>query len=253
MILSRFLFSSAIFSVALLAGFKAGEKFDIIADLFSGLIDESALPGVPIPDNNQFNLLIIGADDAEKSDGQLESIWLVAHADDTSKVTLIPVFPSPEDPVQNLILAEAFNLENGEPGDEFWDAMRNTNLWWKGYIITDMSATIHLIDMMGGIRIHDRLLNGTQAVSSVPPWESDSLTAVKYQMLLLAGLCNQIAENQTYNLTAVSELILYDIRPIATTSETFTNLTVQLELRRKLTCTFPTLGQATIQSIMASP
>ena len=241
MIFARILFSLATFSVALLAGFKAGEKFDILEDLFSSSIDETAIPGVPIPDNNQFNLLIIGVDDAEKSDAQLESIWLVAHADDTSNVTLIPVFPSPEDPVQNLILAEAFYLKNDKPGNEFWEAMRNTNLWWKGYIIIDISAAINMIDMMGGIKIHDRLLNGTQTVSSVPPWESDPLTAVKCQMLLLDGLCNQIAENQTYNLQAASELILYNIRPITKTSKVFTNLTAQSELRGKLTCTFPTL------------
>lgn len=249
----RILFSFSIFSVALLAGFKVGEKFDIVEDFFAIPIDESALPGVPIPDNNQFNLLIIGTDESGESDAQLESIWLAAHAKNTSKVTLIPVFPSPEDPVQNLILAEAFNLENGKPGKEFWDAMRNTNLWWKGYFITDIASTIHMIDMLGGIQIHGRLLNGAQAVGSIPPWESEPQTAVKYQKLLLEGLCNQIAENQTVNLKSASELIINNIQSITKTSTAFTNLTTQSGLHGNLNCAFPTLDQATTQSITASP
>ncbi len=133
---------------------------------------------------------------SKNPDAQLESIWLIAHAKNTSRVTLIPIFPSPDNPVQNLVLAEKFGLEHGKPSKEFWAAMQDTNLWWKGYIITDMSATINLIDMMGGITVQGRLLNGNQTVSSIPPWESDPLIAVEHQMLLFEGLCNQIADNQ---------------------------------------------------------
>lgn len=253
MIFSRILFSLTVFSFALLMGFKAGENFDIVEDLFGNSVDETAMPGVPIPDNDQYNLLIIGADELNKSGAQLESIWLVAHAKDTSKVSLIPVFPSPNDPIQNLILAKAFSLKNGKPGKEFWDAMRNTNLWWNGYILTDILMTIRMIDRMGGIEVQDRLLTGSQAVSSIPPWESDPFIAVNYQMLLLEGICNKISENQKENLKATSEVIFNNLRSITKTGAVFTNLTAQSEIRGKLICTFPTLEQVRIAPMVANP
>ncbi len=248
MISVRRLFFLAIFSAALLVGFKAGEKFDLIADFFSDPIDINAMPSVPIPDNNQYNLLIIGTDDAEKPDAQLESIWLAAHAENTSNITLIPVFPSLEDSTQNLILAEAFQLENGKPSRKFWDAMQNTNLWWNGYMITDISATINMIDLLGGVQISDKLLNGRQAVGSIPPWESDPQTAVNSQMLVLHGLCDHVAKTQSLNLKAATELIVNNIRSIKRTSALLTNLSVSSKLRENLNCTFPTIEQPIIPS-----
>ena len=250
--LVRILYLFFVFSLALFAGFQAGDRLNIMGVLFHSPIDETAIPGVTIPDNDQFNLLIIGADDSKNPDARLESIWLIAHADNTSRVTLIPVFPSHENPVQNLVLAEKFSLEHGKPSNEFWQAMQKTNLWWKGYIITDMSATINLIDMMGGIKVQDRLLDGVQAVSSIPPWESDPLMAVEYQMLLFKGVCNQIADNQKINLKTANELISVSMRSNKKVNEAFTNWSSQTELHGKLICSFPTLEQTLIEPLTAS-
>lgn len=243
MTIKRILFFTFSFGLALLAGFKAGQNFNIFEYLLINAIDETATPRMAIPNNDQVNLLIIGADDAKKADAQLESIWLAAHAKGTSNVTLIPIFPSPDNPVQNLILADAFGLENGKPRREFWEAMRNINIWWKGYYITDMFAAIEMIDKMGGITIHNRVLDSSEFVSSIPPWESDPVTAVKYQKLLFEGLCNQIANNQTANINAASVLISNSYRSIVKTNQSFTSLVVQSNLPGKLTCTFPTLDQ----------
>ena len=217
--------------------------------LFNNPIDETAIPSVSIPDNHQFNLLIIGVDDFKKPDAQLESIWLIAHAENTSRVSLIPIFPSPDNPVQNLVLAERFSLEHGKPGNEFWEAMQNTNFWWKGYIITDMSATINLIDKMGGITIQGRLLNGNQTVSSIPPWESDPLMAVEYQMYLFEGVCNQIADHQKINLKTASDLLSVSMRSNKKANEAFTEWSSQTELHGRLSCSFPTLEQTLIEPI----
>ncbi len=238
---TRIFLSLAIFFIAFLAGIRAGEKFNLFEDLFVSQMDDIAKPALPIPENNQFNLLVIGADDSGKKDAQLESVWLVAHADKSPKVSLVPIFPSPENPIQNLVLANAFELKNGKPGKDFWDAMRDTNFWWNAYIITDMAETINMVDRMGGVQINDRVINGTQAVHSIPPWENDPLTAVKYQKIILEGICKQIAKDQTANLKTASELVLMNFRSIVSASTTFTVLTAQSELRGKLACRFPTL------------
>lgn len=250
--LVRILFSLFVFSMALFTGYQASKSLNIMGVLFKSPIDETAIPSVSIPDNNQFNLLIIGTDDSKKPDAQLESIWLIAHADNTSRATLIPIFPSPENPVQNLVLAEKFSLEHGKPSNEFWKEMQNTNLWWKGYIVTDMFATINLINMMGGIKVQDRLLNGNQAVSRIPPWETDPLMAVEYQMSLFEGICIQIADHQKINLKTVSELVSVSMRSNKKVNEAFTEWSSQTELHGKLVCSFPTLEQTLIEPITAN-
>ena len=99
----------ATFVTALIAGYKIGEYMDPVGKISRSQTDVVVQPGVKIPDNDQYNLLIIGVDDMNRPDAHLESVWLAAKAQDLSKITLIPVFPSLNDEDLNLTLSESLS------------------------------------------------------------------------------------------------------------------------------------------------
>ena len=58
----------AVFVTALIAGYKTGENLDPVHNIFNSQMDSMIMPGVTIPDNNQFNLLIISVGDIDQPD-----------------------------------------------------------------------------------------------------------------------------------------------------------------------------------------
>jgi len=116
MMIIRVLLFLTSFVTALVAGYKEGDNLQSVDEIFSSQMDAMIMPSVTIPDNNQFNILLIGVDDMHQPDANLESIWLAAHVENSSNIALIPVFPSPDDLAQNLTLTQSFNLDGGKPG-----------------------------------------------------------------------------------------------------------------------------------------
>jgi len=243
----------AAFVTALIAGYKAGENLDPVHNIFNYQMDSMIMPGGTIPDNNQFNLLIISVDDIDQEDAQLESIWLAAHAGNTSNITLIPVFPSTDDPTQNLTLAESFYFDRDKPSKEFWDAMREINIWWKGYLISDITTSSKLIDFLGEIGINNQHLSGEQATGSVTSWKDDTTLAIQHQKIFFESICNRIAANPSTNLQAIRELFDREFRSNTQTKIFIAGWTTRAASNKKLTCTFPTLTQTPLQSTIISP
>jgi len=193
---SRIMFSVSVFSIALLIGFKVGERIDLIENLIRFSLDSAAVPEVFAPNHDQFNLLIIGLTDEQNPEAELQSIWLAAYSKKTHNMTFMPIFPAENEPVRNQRLAEAFELEHGKPNKAFWKELRSTHLWWEGYIVTDRNATIEIIDLLDGIYVDDHLWDGSQYVNSISPWEGDPHTAVRQQKTLLEGICNRLAQTE---------------------------------------------------------
>ena len=253
MMIIRTLLFSAVFATALLTGYRAGEIIDPLEKIFGSRLDAMIMPGVTIPDNDQYNLLIIGVDDINHADAQLESIWLAAHAKNSSKITLIPVFPSQDDPDQNLILAESFSFEGDMPGKAFWDEMRKTNFWWKGYLVSDKKTSIKLVDVLGGVGIHNQDMNGEQAVGSITSWKDDARIAVNHQKMFLESICNRISTNQPPSLKIINEIIDQDFRSDTRTKIFIADWTVKNSKNENLTCNFPTLTQTSLHLEIVSP
>jgi anionic cell wall polymer biosynthesis LytR-Cps2A-Psr (LCP) family protein len=253
MTIIRILLLLTAFATALLAGYKVGENLESVDEILNSKADAIIMPGVTIPENNQFNLLLIGVDDIDQPDASLESVWLAAHVENSPKITLIPVFPSPDDPAQNLLLTESFYIDEGKPSKEFWDAMRNTNIWWKGYLISDLAASIKLIDILGGVGINNQQMNGIQAVSSITPWKDDALVAVNHQKIFLESICNRIATNQIPNLKDISEILDHKFRSNTQTKVFIARWITQAVSNEKLTCAFPTMTQTSLQSWTVGP
>lgn len=240
--ISRYLISLASFGAALFMGFKIGERVNPIESIFQSSLHITATPDVPIPNNNQFNLLIIGIDSIEKSDARLQSIWLVAYMPNSDKVTMLPIFPSPDNPNRNKMLAEAFQLDGSQPGAEFWDALQTLGIWWKGYIVSDLINTIKMIDAMGGIYIDEKLINGAQMVSSIPSWDQDPEMAIERQMLLLDSVCNRVTQNQTTTMEVINGMFLSKFQGGVQATSFVTKLSSLISTYRNLSCDFPTLS-----------
>lgn len=238
----------AAFFTAFFAGYRAGDHLNPFDEIFNSRMELMIRPDATIPNNNQFNILIIGVDDMDQPDANLESIWLAAHTENSLKITFIPVFPSPDDPDHNLTLADTFNLDHGKPGKEFWDEMRKTNFWWKGYLIGDRSTLIKIIDVVEGARTNGHEMNSTIAVSNITSWKDDPWIAINHQKLFLESICKGISSHQSLNLKEINEILSSDFRSSAQTKIFLAGWTARAISNDQFTCTFPTLTKTSFQS-----
>jgi hypothetical protein len=239
MTIARILLSVVSFSVALIAGFKAGENVNYFQKTLVYSMDANTMPGVPIPNNDQYNLLLIGVDDVKRSDAKLQSIWLLAFPKNSSKVMLVPLFPAADKPVRNLLLAESFHMHNGKPSQEFWDEMRKTDTWWKGYSVNDKSRLISLVDSLDGISINGKQFNGTQAVGSIPNWKSDPQYALEQQKSVFEGICKRIAGQRVIQSTGPGKFTQH-MNLSNNTTLLITQWMTQIKANNRLNCYFPT-------------
>ena len=247
MMILRTLLFSAVFITALLTGYKAGESINPIGEILGNRMDAMIMPGVTIPENNQFNILIIGVDEINRADVQLESIWLAAQSINSSKITLIPVFPSLEDPDKNLILAKSFSFDGEKPGKEFWNIMRKTNFWWKGYLVTDNDTAIRFIDVLGGVSIHNQQMNGEQVIRSIPSWNDDPKTAIYQHKIFLESICDRISTDQGYSLDAIKEIIEQRFYSDTRTKTFIVDWADNYAKSDNFSCNFPTFIQTSVQ------
>ena len=237
----RMLLLSSVFATALLMGYKAGETIDPLDEIFDNRIYSKIMPSVAIPNNDQFNILIIGVDDMNRSDAQLESIWLAAHVENSTHITLIPVFPSSENSDQNLILSDSFSIEQDIPSEAFWEEMRKENFWWKGYFISDKDSTIRVIDSLGGIEMQNQQLDGLQAVSSVTSWKDNAQIAVGQQRILFDSVCDRIFTGQFPSLKTIHDSLDQNFLADARTKAFIANLIANIKNNGSIACNFPTL------------
>jgi len=249
--ITRVLLSIASFSFALVTGFKTGANINPLEKLIHTSVEVDTTPGVPIPNNDQFNLLLIGVDDAQKYDAKLQSIWIVAFPKDLSRLNLIPVFPSVDHPVQNLILAEAFHLHNSQPSQEFWNAMKETDTWWKGFFVSDKAGLTKLIDSLDGILVDGKPITGSQAVSSIPSWKSNPQKAIEQQQTIFESVCRRIS---TTNSSGTKNGIFLKTMNLPTNAATFIYQWVtKISNTKGLSCYFPTFVEIPISPTIAVP
>ena len=236
----------AAFITAFLAGYKTGDKLDPFGS-FKFFTDNIEEPGVPIPENDQVNILLIGVDDLNRKDAQLEGVWLAAYTNNTSKINFIPVFPS-EDTGNNMKIADKFSLDRGKPVEEFWDALREYNFWWSGYLIGDKAATINMINDLGGFRTHGYYMDGEEAVNNITSWEDDPWISINQQKLFINSICNLFSERQSNNLKDINEILDQNFQTTIQADLFISRMTAETNHMENLTCIFPTLTKTSFRS-----
>ncbi len=241
----RALISMMAFFAALMVGFKTGSQINLIEKLL-----QLSSPGIEagslsqVPNTQQFNLVLIGATDMDIPNPQLESIWLAAYSEITHKMTFIPVFPSPNDPDRNLILAGAFSLEQGKPSKTFWKTLRTTDLWWDGYILSDRITAIEIVDMIDGIYVDDTLMNGEAIVNQITSWKENPQSAVENQGILLAGICSRAVQIEALDTKSTWEMLINN--PANSDFHTILEIAKwgsEFRENQNLTCEFPMTGE----------
>ena len=248
MSITRILSLVIVFGIALFAGFKIGRQINPIIESRQHSLDVTAMPDIPFPGNDQFNILIIGVNDLDKASVELQSIWLLAYSQASPQVTLVPVFPSPDNSQQDQLLASAFSLQHGKPSKEFWDLMRERDLWWKGYLIGDMISAMKLINVLGGIEVDGKLTNGVEMVSSIPSWEENAVVAIKRQKDLLEGICHRLTKAKTVDLETFNEIFSQQPQVNIEATLFIKDWTTIAAVYENLTCKFPTFTNTPPQS-----
>jgi hypothetical protein len=119
-------------------------------------------------------------------------------------------------------------------------------------LISDVSTSIKLIDVLGGVGIQNQNMIGEQAISSITSWKENPKEAIYHQKLAIESICNQVAHNQQPNLKMVSELINRDFRSNTQTKIFLVGWTASVASEDNFSCNFPTLSQTSMNSKIVS-
>ena len=155
------------------------------------LMDRSASQSA---EGHQRNILLIGIDSFQAEEPRLEGVWMVLYLRDLPHFMLVPVYPNRTPGEQNSAmvdqnLAHLFTLEdNHVPGNLFFQALKDKELWWNGYLILDRAALSEIIALTAG---KDEATNKSQqlAASKIPDLEEEPMRALLGQVQIAQGLC----------------------------------------------------------------
>jgi hypothetical protein len=140
----RVAFLLVVFLASLFVGYQAGQSIEL--NKTGSELNPLAYTLMPSPPpvayaNGQRSVLMITVNRFDESKPRLESAWLVLVVPPDPRLTLMPVYPSLQDPEGSEKLAEAFKLEKlGDEqrlGTEFLQLMRDQEIWWSDTAVFD--------------------------------------------------------------------------------------------------------------------
>jgi hypothetical protein len=144
------------------------------------------------PRNGQHNILLIGVDKLKPSESNLDSVWILITMPGSSKLTLIPIYPSGAKEADNgeINLPEVFGLTTDRtPNEVFLNQIRK-QIWWDSYI---------MIDEMGFRKFAKRLDRVSDGNSELNVLPLDNSTLENLHSLNLNGPLN-IRVNQMISI-----------------------------------------------------
>jgi len=250
--ITRAVISIMAFCTALFVGFKTGSQINLVEKLLPLSLDIASKPQFQSLNNHQFNLVIVGISDTDSPKATLESVWLAAYSDVTQKMTFMPVFPAPDNSEQNRTLFNAFSLEQGKPSKTFWNALRETHLWWDGYILSDRLSTIEIVNLLDGIDVNNIHMDGKEIVNNISSWRENPQLAIEKQGILIEAICNRVIETNSLASKSTWEILIKN--PINSNFHTIlevANWGSKFRENENLTCEFPVTGEK--QAILISP
>jgi hypothetical protein len=144
--------------------------------------------------NHQRNILLIGIDSFQAEEPRLEGVWMILYLRDLPHFMLVPVYPNRTPGEQNSAvvdqnLAHLFTLDDNQaPGNLFFQALKDKELWWNGYLVLDRAALSEIIALTAG---EDEAANKGQQLSAsdIPDLEEEPMHALLGQVQIAQGLC----------------------------------------------------------------
>ncbi len=148
----------------------------------------------PFPTNKeQRSLIVVGVDQLSAPSPKLKGAWYIAYLPDMPEINLVPLYPAIREPYRskNSELEKTFQISrSGELSPEFLTALKSVYGLAAGEpVLFDDSALIGLINLLGGVELNGRVINGKNAVESIPLPLENLDEAFTGQAMLLNGLC----------------------------------------------------------------
>jgi hypothetical protein len=195
--------------------------------------------------NNQHNVLLIGVDNINSRVPELKSTWLIITIPNSSKLTLIPIYPPV--PGSSLdgesALPDLFGITtNQAPQEDFLNQLRKL-FWWDNYIIADEAGFRQIITRLDQT-IREKTIPDTNPIDRSPITAQqkldDSLNSQVHQM---TSICLQANKNSPPStiiemFKSIDSHLISDIN----WQEIHLSGSPNRQLNENITCEFPTLS-----------
>lgn len=178
-----------VFILSLLFGYNAGASLEQTANQ----IGNAHATAVNTEQDSQYNILIVLVDQIDLEQPHLLSVWLMAYYSNSSRVDLLPIYPSHKSASMQIgdNLQRTFELTNSrEPVEGFWQALKEFNTWWNGYIMMDAETFQELESRFGGMLNNHNLSSRLEAITPIHPQVVSGNEAQRFQQL-----CQSFSQN----------------------------------------------------------
>ncbi len=184
--LALFLFAFAVF---LLPGYWIGKHLRSL----SAITGSSKTIATNCQVNEQVHILLINTGNLESRSVTMQSVWWIIFAPNSS-LQWIPVYPSPtgdvayETQLENTFgLAKAGGQKELKPS--FVRLLRDRDLCWDGYLISDNTMLSAIVDDIGGVTLRSSHLSGSQVIARQEIALVKKSTSLSFQSELMEEIC----------------------------------------------------------------
>jgi hypothetical protein len=233
----RLFLYATIFFGALFIGFLSA--LYIASSTFPDSHPASPISTKTYPDTEQYNILLISTEGINRPTPYLRSIWLAVFNPVTDKITLVPIFPNPEESIQNQFMAAAFQFEkNHRLSHSFTDILQETGIWWNAYLVIESESAKHILDNL------DLSEGGKQSegiFEQLPDWQENPQIAIERQKLVFESLCSQSSRTKRLSSFRFIKSLLTDkIHADLSSFEILQSLHFFTTNQGQIKCEFPT-------------
>lgn len=144
----------------------------------------------------QLNVLFLLVDRLGGVSPHLQGAWLVVSDPQGQGLTFLPLYPSlaAAQAPASADLKRDFRLDfSGAPGRDFLRAISQKGVWWHHYLVLDHASLAALVELVGGAALGNGMLNGAQAVATLPASGQAPGAVLEGQAMLLDAICRQSA------------------------------------------------------------
>jgi hypothetical protein len=162
--------------------------------------DAAQSPASPTPtsDTRQRTVLWITADDLQSKSARLTGLSIIFYRPDTPHIMVMSLYPSADHDASTDALAKSFSLDDAKtPSSTFFEKVKSYHFNWDGYVLLDTTTNAELVDVLGGISIGEKQLDGKAAVKTLKmPWDNPK-ASLRSQKAFGAALCTRFLDQST--------------------------------------------------------
>jgi hypothetical protein len=166
-----------------------------------------------------------------------------------STITFLPIYPDyskDEQTVAQKLIDSFFMMENGSPGDDFLNELRNHGISWNHYIVIDDVLLSEGIDLAGGIKMDNYEIPASDVLSGNLYSNHTGREIEVIQSHIISSLCQKLP---VISLHPNYEDFLLTVLSHSRSSFSFDEIIYQLRSTNQsetpLKCQFPTVSDLT--------